>query len=106
VAGTPGIDADLSCAAGRRRDGYSMVIERSAVSLQDGLSPIKQSRSSLAHDLDARAVIALDEAREMPSGDERTEAVKQSNRPSKCRRASRMALRQARRAGRMTAALA
>ena len=52
-----------------------MVIERSAVSLQDGLSPIKQSQSSLAHDLDARAVIALDEAREMPSGDERTEAI-------------------------------
>jgi hypothetical protein len=68
VAGTSGIDADLSCAAGRRCDGYSMVIERSAASLQDGLSPIKQSQSSLAHDLDARAVIALDEAREMPPG--------------------------------------
>ena len=51
-----------------------MVIERSAVTPQDGLSPIKQSQSSLAHDLDARAVIALDEAREMPPGDERTEA--------------------------------
>ena len=75
MAGTPGIDADLSCAAGRRRDGYSMVIQRSAVSLQDGLSPIKQSQSSLGHDLDARAVIALDEAREMPPGDERAEAL-------------------------------
>jgi hypothetical protein len=74
VAGTPGIDADLSCAAGRRCDGYSMVIERSAVSPQDGRSPIK-SESSLAHDLDARAVIALDEAREMPPGEERTEAT-------------------------------
>jgi hypothetical protein len=52
-----------------------MVIERSAVSLQDGLSPIKQSQSSLAHDLEARAVIALDEAHEMPPGDERTEAI-------------------------------
>ena len=52
-----------------------MVIERSAVSLQDGLSPIKQSQSSLAHDLGARAAIALDEAREMPPGDERTEAM-------------------------------
>jgi hypothetical protein len=75
VVGTSGIDADLSCAAGRRCDGYSMVIERSAASLQDGLSPIKQSQSSLAHDLDARAVIALDEAREMPPGDERNEAT-------------------------------
>ena len=51
-----------------------MVIERSAPSLQDGLSPIKQSQLSLTHDLDARAVIALDEARELPPGDERTEA--------------------------------
>jgi hypothetical protein len=75
VAGASGINADLSCSAGRRCDGYSMVIERSAVSLQAGLSPIKQSQSSLAHDLDARAVIALDEARDMPAGDERTEAT-------------------------------
>jgi hypothetical protein len=52
-----------------------MVIEHSAASLQDGLSPIKQSSSSLAHNLDARAVIALDEARGMPPGDERTEAT-------------------------------
>jgi hypothetical protein len=52
-----------------------MVIERSAVSLQDGLSPIKQSQSSLAHELDARAVTALDEAHEMPPGDERAEAI-------------------------------
>ena len=57
-----------------------MVIQRSAVSLQDGLSPIKQSQSSLGHDLGARAVTALDEAREMPPGDERTEAItKQSS---------------------------
>jgi hypothetical protein len=75
LAGTSGIDADLSCAAGRRCDGNSMVIERSAASLQDGLSPIKQSQSSLALELEARAVIALDEAREMPPGDERTEAT-------------------------------
>jgi hypothetical protein len=52
-----------------------MVIERSAVTPQDGRSPIKQSQSSLAHDLGARAVIALGEAREMPPGDERTEAT-------------------------------
>ena len=75
MAGTPGIDADLSRAADRRCDGHSMVIERSAVTPQDGLFPIKQSQSSLAHDLDARAVIALGEAREMPPGDERNEAT-------------------------------
>ena len=52
-----------------------MVIARSAASPQDGLSPVKQSQSSLGHDLGARAVIALDEAREMPPGDERTGAT-------------------------------
>jgi hypothetical protein len=52
-----------------------MVSERSAASPQDGPSSIKQSQSSLGHDLGARAVIALDEAREMPPGDARTEAT-------------------------------
>ena len=52
-----------------------MVIQRSAVTPQYGLSPNKQTHSALAHDLDARTVIALDEAREMPPGDERTEAT-------------------------------
>jgi hypothetical protein len=75
VAGTPGIDADLSRAAGRRCDGHSMVIVRSAVTPQDGLSPTRHSQSSLAHDLDARAAAALNGAQEMPPGDERTEAI-------------------------------
>ena len=52
-----------------------MVIARSAISLRDRLSPIEQPQSSLGHDLGARAVIALDEARAMPPGDERTEAT-------------------------------
>ena len=52
-----------------------MVIAHGAVTPQDGRSPIKQPQSSLGHDLGARAVIALDEAREMPPGDERTEAT-------------------------------
>ena len=52
-----------------------MVIARSAVTPQDGPSSTKQSQSSLAHDLDARAAAALDEAQEMPPGDERTEAI-------------------------------
>ena len=52
-----------------------MVIERNAASLQDGLSPIKQSQWSLAHDLDTRAMIAQEEAREMPPGEERIEAT-------------------------------
>jgi hypothetical protein len=51
-----------------------MVIERGAA-LQDGPSPVKQSQLSLAHELEARAVIAMDAAREMPPGEERTEAT-------------------------------
>lgn len=36
---------------------------------------MKQTQSSLARELDARAVVALDEAREMPPGDQRKEAM-------------------------------
>ena len=39
------------------------------------MSEVKQVQSSLAHDMDARAVTALDEAREMPPGDGRAEAM-------------------------------
>ena len=46
-----------------------MVIRRRAVSLQ------KEIQSSLGHDLNAGAVAALDAAREMPAGDERTDAI-------------------------------
>jgi hypothetical protein len=69
VAGTPGLDADLSCAARRRCDGYPMVTRRRAVSRHN------ETPSTLAHDLNAGAVVALDKAREMSPGDERTEAI-------------------------------
>ena len=69
MVGAPGIDAGLSCAAGRRCDGYSMVTRPHAVSRQ------KQNPSTLAQDLNNGAVVALDRAREMPPGDERTEAM-------------------------------
>ena len=39
------------------------------------ISRQKETPSTLAHDLNAGAVAALDEAREMPPGDERTEAL-------------------------------
>ena len=39
------------------------------------LPPVKQAQSSLAHEMDARAVAALDEAHELPPGDGRTEAM-------------------------------
>ena len=69
MAGTTGLDADLSCASGRRCDGYPVVIRRRTISLH------KEIQSSLGHDLDAVAAAALDGAREMPPGDERTEAI-------------------------------
>jgi len=69
VVGAPGIDARLSCAAGHRCNGGSMVARRHAVSRH------KQTPSTLAQDLNSGAVAALDRAREMPPGDERTEAM-------------------------------
>ena len=52
-----------------------MVVESRAASLLDGVPALKQAQSSLAQNLADRAVTALDEAREMPPGDERTEAM-------------------------------
>ena len=75
MAGTPGLDADLPCAAGRGCDDRSMVVESRAASLLDGVPALKQAQSSLAQNLADRAVTALDEAREMAPGDERTEAM-------------------------------
>jgi hypothetical protein len=49
-----------------------MVIRQRAASLQN------EAQSSLAHDLAERAVTALDEAREMAPGDERTEAIREA----------------------------
>jgi hypothetical protein len=72
VAGTPGLDADLSCAAGRRCDVYPIVTRGHATSRQ------KEIPSTLAHDLNAEAVAALDEAREMPPGEERTAAIQKA----------------------------
>ena len=52
-----------------------MVVESRAASLLDGVPALKQAQSSLAQNLTDRAVTALDEAREMAPGDERTEAM-------------------------------
>jgi hypothetical protein len=86
VAGAPGIAADLFCAADRRRDAHSMVVRlggpAQSAQANSSFAPTKRTRPSLARELDARAVAALDEARGMPSahgGDE------QGNDPAKCR---------------------
>ena len=52
-----------------------MVIRRRMASTQAGSPPMNETQSTLADDLDARAVAAVDEAREMPPGEERTEAM-------------------------------
>ena len=49
-----------------------MVARRHAVSRQ------KQNPSTLAEDLNTDAIAALDRAREMPPGDERTEAMQKA----------------------------
>ena len=67
----------------RRCDGYSMVTATSApLHRQDRPSPIRQSQSSLTHDLDARrGRPRMDQARDMPPGDERTRGGAQGNGP-------------------------
>ena len=55
-----------------------MVAKSRAASLLDGVPALKQAQSSLAQNLADRAVTALDEAREMPPGEERTEAIQKT----------------------------
>jgi len=71
VARTAGIAADLLCAADRRRDAHSMVVHLGGpaqlAQTNSSFAPTKRTRPSLATELDARAAVALDEARAMPS---------------------------------------
>jgi len=79
VAGAPGIAADLFCAVGRRRNAYSMVVHLGgpppSAQANSSFAPMKQTQSSVADELNIRAVAALDEAREMLPGDGRAEAM-------------------------------
>ena len=79
MAGAPGIAADLFCAVGRRRDAYSMVVHLGGppppAQANSSFAPMKQTQSSVADELNIRAVAALDEAREMLPGDGRAEAM-------------------------------
>jgi hypothetical protein len=78
VARAPGIAANLFCAADRRCDTHSMVIHLgrpTPAAANSSVAPTKRTRPSLTKELDARAVAALGEARGMPSGDQRTEAM-------------------------------
>ena len=69
MVGAAGINPDLSCGAGGRSDGYSMVTRPHPASRH------LKKPSTLTQDLNTGAVAALDRAREMPPGDERTEAM-------------------------------
>jgi hypothetical protein len=74
VARAPDITADLSCAVGRRRDAYSVVIhlDRDPLSAQAKSSfMVKRPLASLADKLNVRA----NAAREMPPGVRRARAM-------------------------------
>ena len=83
VAGTAGIAAD------RCRDAHSMVVHLGGPALSaqanSSFAPPKRTRPSLAKELDARAVAALDEARGMPSGRSAHGGDEQGNGPAKRR---------------------
>ena len=87
--GTSGIVADLSCAAGRRCDACSVVVDlggpRHQLGQTAGLLRMKPAESSVADELNSRAVAALDEAREMPPGGRAHEGDAEGKDPSKCR---------------------
>src|SRR5204863_9110833 len=79
VAGASGLAAGLFCAADRRCDTYSVVVHLGGTSrtveASNSFAPIKRPQSSLAYELNIRAMAALEEARDMPPGDGRTEAM-------------------------------
>jgi len=73
VARAPDITADLSCAVGRCRDAYSVVIHLDQAKRSFAL--VKRPLASLADELNVRATAALDAAREMPPGVRRAKAM-------------------------------
>jgi hypothetical protein len=79
VARASDIAADLSCAVGRRRDAYSVVIhlDRPPLSAQanSSFAPVKRPWASLADELNVRATAALAAAREVPPGVRRAKAM-------------------------------
>jgi hypothetical protein len=82
VAGASGIAAGRFCDADRRCDTYSLVVHRRgpapSTQANNWVALVKQPQSSLANKLNIRAVAALDEAREMPAGDARREAMRKA----------------------------
>jgi hypothetical protein len=77
VARTFGIASGLLCAVGRRFDAHSMVVGFGAPSpLDQASSSLDSGQSSLACELNSRAIDALGRAHEMPSGDKRTAAMR------------------------------
>jgi hypothetical protein len=82
VARSSGIAADLFCPFDRRCDTYSVVVHLGGPGppAQANLffGPIKGTQSTLTCELNIRAADALDEARKMPPGDERAEAMQKA----------------------------
>jgi hypothetical protein len=82
VAAASGIAADAFRAADRRCDARSMVAHLGEfvppAEAHDSFEPMKRTQSTVAGELDVRAVGALDAARKMPLGDERAKAMRQA----------------------------
>jgi hypothetical protein len=79
VARASGTAADPFCAADRRYGAHPVVVHLGgpapSAQANSAFDPVKRTQSSLACE-NVRAVDALDTAREMSPGDERTEAMK------------------------------
>ncbi|WP_156162914.1 hypothetical protein [Bradyrhizobium sp. LTSP857] len=77
MARTSGIAARLLCAVGRRFIADPMVVGFGAPSPSDQASTsLDPVQSSLACELNSKAIDALGRAREMPSGDKRAAAMR------------------------------
>jgi hypothetical protein len=78
----PVLAAGLFCAADRSCDDYSVIVHLGGpprpAQASDSFAPMKRPRSSVADELNIRAMAALDEAREMPPGGGRAEAMKRA----------------------------
>jgi hypothetical protein len=82
VARASGTAADPFSAADRRYGAHPVVVHLGGPApspqANSAFDPVKRTRSSLACELNVRAVDALDTARKMSPGDERTEAMKKA----------------------------
>lgn len=79
MARAPDIAADPLCAVGRQRDDCSVVVHLGVFPLpaqaSNSFAAVKRPTLSLLDELNIRAMAALNEAREIPPGVRRAEAM-------------------------------